>query len=294
MRRRQPKVTVIIPALNEADVIGECLTALERQDYPREFFEIIVADNGSTDGTVEIAREYRATVLNEPRRSAYFARNTAIVRSTGDYLAFTDADCSPDSKWLISFVDASHEKSELIASGLTIYDIKVNNIGNKLLSEAHTPETLKNYVTEFNCVAGNNMFVSRSVFEKYGLFRVAQSGADTDFSQRAERHDLKPFFVEGAVVRHQCDLTNLEYLNRTYGEQRGQALLHSSPPSLVRLLAAIGRLPWRPGLSHLKAGTAEWSYRWLDRWCGYAGRIRGEYLAWRGMSFPIPTYSAYK
>ena len=261
MQLRQPKITVIIPALNEAGVIGECLTALEQQDYPREAFEIIVVDNGSTDGTVEIAREYRATVLNEPRRSAYFARNTAIVRSTGDYLAFTDADCRPEPRWLSSFVDTTRKTSHLIASGLTIYEIKVNNIGNKIFAETRKPEVLKKYVTEYNCVAGGNMFVSRFLFEKYGLFRVAKSGADIDFSQRAGRHGLKPFFVEGAVVRHQCNLTNLEYLKRTYGEQRGQALLPTSPPSLACLLTAIGRLPWRPGLSHLKAGTAEWSFR---------------------------------
>ena len=289
----QPKITVVVPALNEEKVLGDCLEALAQQNYPKDAFDIIVVDNGSVDATAEIARDHGAKLLIEPRRSAYIARNRAIICSSGEYLAFTDADCKPDRDWLSSFATAAHDRRELIASGLTIYDVVVENIANKLLAENRRPEILRSYVLDHQCVAAGNMFVSRSLFCKYGLFRLYRSGADTDFSRRLAQHGSIPLLVETAIVRHRCDLSNLEHLKRSYGERRGQALLQSAQPTFVRLCHAVGDLPWRPGVSHLESGAAEWAYRWLDRWYGYAGRIHGEYLAWRGEAYPIPKYVAF-
>lgn len=107
-------VSVTVPVLNAARTLTVCLAALERlQPAPAE---ILLVDNGSTDGSLQLLRAFargraaeRAQVLEEPRRGAAAARNAGIRGAKGEVIAFTDADCAPDPAWLrhltVPFVD---------------------------------------------------------------------------------------------------------------------------------------------------------------------------------------------
>lgn len=97
-----PRVTVVIPTYNEAKMIVEKLDDVIQQDYPRERLEIIVVDSGSTDGTVDKAREWarrrgvEIKIIEEgARRGKAHALNTALRYATGDVIVITDAD----SRW---------------------------------------------------------------------------------------------------------------------------------------------------------------------------------------------------
>jgi len=94
-----PKVSCIIPTLNAGSVLGVCLESIRRQDYPQEQIEIIAADGGSTDETLELARRHNAVVIRNERRIAEAGKEAAIAVMTGDYVLFVDADnelSSPD------------------------------------------------------------------------------------------------------------------------------------------------------------------------------------------------------
>lgn len=97
-----PRTTVIVPAHNEAAVIhGKILNTLAL-DYPPELIEVIVASDGSTDGTADLARaidDRRVHVLDLPRRGKAFALNAAVREARGEVLVFSDAniDLAPDS-----------------------------------------------------------------------------------------------------------------------------------------------------------------------------------------------------
>lgn len=98
-------VSVAVPVLNAARTLRTCLAALERLQPPPA--EILLVDNGSTDGSLDLLRAFardrmpeRAQVLEEPRRGAAAARNAAIRAAKGDVIAFTDADCAPEPAWL--------------------------------------------------------------------------------------------------------------------------------------------------------------------------------------------------
>ena len=69
-------------------------------DYPGELFEVIVVDNGSTDQTREIADSYGAKVLRDDTINVSGLRNLGANESTGDILAFVDADCIVSEEWL--------------------------------------------------------------------------------------------------------------------------------------------------------------------------------------------------
>ncbi|HTY10510.1 MAG TPA: glycosyltransferase [Bacteroidota bacterium] len=108
----KPNISVIVAARNEEANIGRCLQSLVRQNYPPHLFEIIVADDRSTDGTAAIVKNYQRRYPNitlvtigeiasglPPKKNAL---NEAIKKSRFDILAFTDADCAPPDIWLTS------------------------------------------------------------------------------------------------------------------------------------------------------------------------------------------------
>jgi glycosyltransferase involved in cell wall biosynthesis len=90
----QPRsVTVLIVAHNEAGVIAEKLDDIARQDVSQPL-EVIVASDGSTDATVDLARDHpsRPIVLDLPRRGKAHALNAGVALATGDVIVFTDAN----------------------------------------------------------------------------------------------------------------------------------------------------------------------------------------------------------
>ena len=109
-----PKVSVIVPIYNGEQDLPGLLKCLIAQTYPSEQVEFLLVDNGSRDRTPELlaaaADEFASqgltlNVLNERDiQRAYAARNTAIHAASGEFLAFTDADCYPQPGWLIGLM----------------------------------------------------------------------------------------------------------------------------------------------------------------------------------------------
>lgn len=93
-------VSVIIPARNEEKMIEQCLKSVRELKYPEDRFEVIVVDNGSTDRTTEIAREYGASVIVQSEGTISMLRNLGVKKAKGDIIAFIDADCIADNLWL--------------------------------------------------------------------------------------------------------------------------------------------------------------------------------------------------
>jgi cellulose synthase/poly-beta-1,6-N-acetylglucosamine synthase-like glycosyltransferase len=110
------RFSIIIPARDEEDHIGQCVRCIMEQDYPAELFEVIVIDDHSTDATaaiiqtlqqkhsnlqlVQLAHEIQGQQLNSYKKKAI---ETAIGRCQGDWIITTDADCTIGNLWLLSF-----------------------------------------------------------------------------------------------------------------------------------------------------------------------------------------------
>ena len=91
-------ISVVIPTYNEENCIEECLRSI--LDGTEKPLEIIVADGGSTDATVEIAKRVGVNVIPNPHKHAAGGRNEGIKVAKGNVIAFIDADCIADADWL--------------------------------------------------------------------------------------------------------------------------------------------------------------------------------------------------
>ena len=120
------KISVIIPARNEEENIGQLLQALQEQTYPSTLFEVIVVDDHSTDGTAAIVQQYpsvKLLQLKEDGINSYKKKaiETGIAAATGELIVTTDADCLPSKDWLKLIVAFKEEKqSVFIAAPVVI------------------------------------------------------------------------------------------------------------------------------------------------------------------------------
>jgi glycosyltransferase involved in cell wall biosynthesis len=107
-------ITVVIPAFNEEDYLGECLAALDRAGaflQKRESIpaEIIVVDNDSLDSTADVARDFGATVVKETCHNVAKVRNAGAGFANGDVLVFVDADTIVPDELLWRIVEVMAE-----------------------------------------------------------------------------------------------------------------------------------------------------------------------------------------
>lgn len=104
------KASVVVGTYNRCDSVRRCLDALTSLDFPTSEHEIIVVDDGSTDGTAAFLDERAAeihnlSVIHQENRGAASARNTGIAAASGEYVFFTDDDCLVPSDWISVLLD---------------------------------------------------------------------------------------------------------------------------------------------------------------------------------------------
>ena len=110
-----PLVSVVIPCLNEAENIVQCVIRALDVLYENDISgEVIVADNGSDDGSAELAAEAGATVVHEPRRGYGRAYLAGFAAARGEYIVMVDADLTYDFEEIPRFVAELDEGAELV------------------------------------------------------------------------------------------------------------------------------------------------------------------------------------
>lgn len=124
------KFSILIPARNEEESIGKCLASVYRQDYPAALFEVVVIDDHSTDTTadtvtelmkkhstlklIRLADEVKGKLLNAYKKKAI---ETAIPKTSGDWIITTDADCLAGETWLRSYDNYIQQHDPALVAG---------------------------------------------------------------------------------------------------------------------------------------------------------------------------------
>ena len=103
--------------LNAETILGECLGRLSLQDYPKDKIEIIIVDGGSRDNTLNIARFFKAVILDNPLKTAEAGKSVGVKAATGEFIALIDSDnILPDSNWLQQMILPLEENPQVLGS----------------------------------------------------------------------------------------------------------------------------------------------------------------------------------
>lgn len=191
-------VSVVVPVLDDAARLRACLAALAAQVDPPPF-EVVVADNGSSDDSVAVARAaaVQPVVVVEPRRGSYAARNAGLAVASGTRIAFTDADCLPAPDWLARGAAAP----EPVLGGAV------------LMTPSPAPTVWERYdravylrqesLVAQGFAATANLWVDRAVLDEVGLFDASlRSSGDLEWGRRAGRAGHRVAYAADVVVAH--------------------------------------------------------------------------------------------
>ncbi|MBJ6749832.1 glycosyltransferase [Geomonas anaerohicana] len=192
-----PAVSVIIPARNASKYLRQCLSSIASVEYPRHLVEVIVADNGSTDDTAEIATQFGAAVVDASGLKVGAVRNLGAAHARGDVLAFTDSDIVVGTTWIVSAVEALG----VVGVGAVGGVCRAPETGT-WVEKAWTTCSCDS-MRKTNCLAGSNFVIGRELFKKLGGFdETIVVAEDDDLSRKIISQELILLNVPGCAVTH--------------------------------------------------------------------------------------------
>jgi len=228
-------VSVIIPAFNSEQTIGQSLEAVLEQSYPVS--EIIVIDDGSSDKTGDIVRsQNKAQYYFQENQGPAAARNFGFKNSTGEIIFFTDADCIPSHDWIEKAIVHFDDKDVGVVSGS--YDLAN---GNKMLPRLIHNEILfrhQKIMPKFPKFFGSyNFGIKRAVFDEAGGFEQKYkhaSGEDNDLSYKIIKNGHKIYFEKESKVAHYHTDVLPHYLKEQFRHGFWRLKMYLDHPDMAR------------------------------------------------------------
>ena len=204
------RLSVIIPCLNAANTIGGQLEALANQDWS-EPWEVIVADNGSTDDSVRIVERFRErvpklrTVDSSDRRGAAYARNVGAQAATGEAFVFCDADDEVGPGWLAAMGEALC-KHDFVANRMNFEKLNAPWVAKVFKNHPQTNGLQRVWYPPYLLHAGGGgLGIKRSLHESIGGFDESLMRLmDTDYCFRVQHAGTKLHFVPNALMHVRC------------------------------------------------------------------------------------------
>lgn len=277
-----PTVTVVLPVFDSATTIDAQLGALATQTYDGSW-EIVVADNGCTDATVQRVERWRPhlppvrVVDASQRRGVSHARNVGIRESRAPVWVCCDADDVVSAGWLAAMVAALHE-----------HEFVVGHLDKRSLNSHSgvrgTTESSRCIETRFLPYAiGCNVGATRGVFERVGGFdeQFLCGGEDVDFSWRAQLAGVELHYAPTAVVSYRHRTTTRAALRQIHGYARSEVALYrkfrSAGLSRPALRSTARQYAWLLARLPLVVNPGPGRRHWLRVAAKRLGYLRGSW-----------------
>ncbi len=231
-------LSIIIPHLNQPEALACCLASLAKQGHDMSGVEIIVVDNGSDEMPDSVCRNFPDVRLeHEPEPGPGPARNRGIAVSTGEILAFIDADCVADENWVCTVCDEfAGERNDIVGGDVRI---ALADPADPTMLEAY--ESIfayrqKEYIERQGFSGTGNLAMRRAVYETIGPFAGIEIAEDRDWGQRATGLGFPTRYVPRMIVYHPA--------RRDMSELRAKWDRHVSHDFAAKARGRFGRLRW--------------------------------------------------
>jgi Glycosyl transferase family 2 len=201
-----PVVSFVIPVRDDAMRLRRCLQSVAGSRYPADRLEIIVADNGSTDGSDVVAREAGAVVLRLPGLRVSELRNRAVQAARGEILAFVDADHEIVPDWVPSAVEVLRDGS-VGAVGASYHPPQDATWVQRLYDALRRHPAGR---VDVEWLGSGNLAMRRAAFELVGGFDTAlETCEDVDLGRRLRTRGLRLVNDERLRSEHHGDPATL-------------------------------------------------------------------------------------
>lgn len=239
MEEVPPKVSIVVTSLNAEEGIADCLRSLFSQDYGN--FEVILVDGGSSDSTVEKAREvagecakFRA-VVDDSAKTPAAGRNRGVKIASGEFVAFTDSDCEAKPDWISILMSPQHWVATTGAIGGKTLFTKVSDdrgmlkalhaaIATGLGSGGSAQFLDRKTAAKVRSLPSCNVIYRKNVFETYGGFdETLRFCEDSCLNALIRKHGFKLTYLPEAVIRHGHRSSVLHFVSWTYNYGKGRA-----------------------------------------------------------------------
>jgi len=254
MDRSWPRVSVVVCTHNGAGTIRETLSALRRLEYPE--YEVIVVDDGSTDETAQIAREFgvdligsdgqkQDTTSKSPRANLGLsvARNAGLAAATGDIIAYLDDDAYPDEHWLMYL---AHAFAHTTHAGIGGPNIAPDGDGLVAKAVSHSPGNPTHVLVHDRLaehLPGCNMAFRTQALRAIGGFdpQFKIAGDDVDVCWRIQEKGWTLGFTAGAMVWHHRRKTVRRFWRQQFNYGAAEGQLQKKWPAKY---SADGKIAW--------------------------------------------------
>ncbi|MFD1156251.1 glycosyltransferase [Roseovarius aestuarii] len=228
----QSQATIVVVARNAEHTIGICMGSLNRQSHPPT--KVILVDDGSTDATVEIAKNAYPglDVISSPTRSISKNRNVGWQSAETEFVAFLDADCEAPPAWLENLLAAAAKLDVAAVGGgnkppagqSSHYDALAIMLASHLGSRGSLQGQVPSTEAVVPHIPTLNILYSKTTLEQVGGFdpRFARMGEDEDLSRRLRDMGHSLVAIPDAVVVHhqRADLHSWAKNMYAYGKGR--------------------------------------------------------------------------
>lgn len=228
------EVSVVIPTYNRKALLKDTIDSLLHQTYPKDRYEIIVVDDGSSDGTEELVR---AIMDDSPCVLRYYrqenqgqaaARNLGIKHSKGEIIGFTDDDCKASLEWIETA--ATYFKNYPGVAGLAGRTTPTEEPRTRLFKKAKTTYATRSQGPYPTC----NIFYKKQALQKVKGFdpNLRTMYEDYDLTQRIRKEGYTIDFSDDLITSHAVVYTSLISHLKSMKKNEFTALYFKKHPDL--------------------------------------------------------------